>query len=337
MPRRHLSEQQLKRIRAIQTRRRERRETRTEEQLATSEAAPSQAGLVVARHGANLAVERADGAIFHCVNRRHVGEPVCGDRVIWQPTGSNAGIITALEPRETLLSRPDGAGRDKPLAANLTRMLIVCAPEPPPAGDLIDQYLIAAEHIGVAAHLLCNKADRLRGTVADEFLASLSVYTHIGYPLLPISALDGMGLDALRDQLSDGISLLVGQSGVGKSSITQTLLPEQEVQIGHLSRATGRGRHTTSTASCYRLPGGGHLIDSPGVRSFRLPNLGLDELAAGLREFRHHLGHCRFANCHHQAEPGCAIRAAVAAGQISPERLAVFHRLRHRLTETENQ
>lgn len=331
MPRRRLSEQQLKRVRAIQARRRQQRETRAEEALAASTDGAARAGLVAVRHGANLAVESEDGQIIHCVSRRNIGDPVCGDRVIWESTGTDSGVITALEPRQSLLSRPDTTGRGKPLAANITQMVIVCAPEPAPAGDLIDQYLVAAEHIGVRALLLCNKSDLLGAQAEQAFLAKLADYPRIGYPLLCLSARDGRGLAPLSKHLSDQASILVGQSGVGKSSIVQALLPDREIQIGQLSRATGLGRHTTSATTCYRLPTGGHLIDSPGVRSFRLPPLSARELEHGFPEFRPHAGQCRFADCRHDAEPDCAIRAAVADGRITPQRLAVFQRLRERL------
>jgi ribosome biogenesis GTPase len=331
MPRRRLSEQQLKRVRAIQARRREQREIRTEEALADTGAGAPRTGLVAVRHGANLAVACEDGQIIHCVSRRNIGDPVCGDRVIWESTGAGSGVVTAVEPRQSLLSRPDTTGRSKPLAANISRLVVVCAPEPAPAGDLIDQYLVAAEHIGVRSLLLCNKLDLLDAQAEADFIASLADYQRIGYPLLSLSAREGRGLEPLNDYLRHQTSILVGQSGVGKSSIVQALLPDREIQVGQLSQATGLGRHTTSAASCYRLPGGGHLIDSPGVRSFRLPPLSASELEQGFPEFRPHAGLCRFADCRHDAEPDCAIRAAVADGRIASERLAVFQRLRERL------
>lgn len=328
MPRRRLSEQQRRRIEAIRARRQQQRETRTECLLAaaTRPEAPI-AGLVAARHGANLAIEREDGGILHCVSRRHIGEPVCGDQVICERTGAGTGVITELKPRASLLSRADGAGREKPLVANLTRLIIVVAPEPPPAGDLIDHYLVAAERGAVPALLLCNKADLMGEPNQHPVMMALGVYQAIGYPIMQLSTRQPESLTALRALLGDGISLLVGQSGVGKSSITQALLPDREVQIGQLSRATGLGCHTTSAARCYRLPEGGHLIDSPGVRSFRLPALTRSELETAFREFRPHLGRCRFANCRHDAEPECAIQAALAAGHITPARWQAFQRL----------
>lgn len=327
MLRRRLSERQLKRIQALQQRRREQRETRAEQQLDAAGDGTPQAGLVVVRHGANLAVERADGRVFHCVSRRHIGDPVCGDQVIWRQTDPNTGVVTAIEPRRTELSRPDAAGRVRALAANLSQIVIVLAPEPPPTGDLLDQYLIAAETLGVQALLVCNKADRLASPAGRALLEELAPYQGIGYACLALSAREARSLSSLSAQLSAHTSILVGQSGVGKSSLAQALLPDQPVQIGRLSQATGLGCHTTSAATCYRLPGGGHLIDSPGVRSFRLPPLDRAGLEQGFREFHPYLGQCRFNDCRHDQEPGCALRAAVAAGALTPERLRVFHRL----------
>lgn len=327
MPRRRLSEQQLKRIRVVQDRRRQRLETRAREGLVQPEDEPPRTGLVAVRHGANLAVEQEDGRIVHCVTRRHIGEPVCGDLVLWQATGADTGVVIGIEPRSSVLIRPDYGGRAKAIAANLTQILIVVAPEPAPAGDLLDQYLIAAETIGVRALVICNKTDLLSAERRASFFSELHLYRDIGYPLIPVSVHQGDGLDRLRTAMQGQASMLVGQSGVGKSSIADAMLPDQELQIGRLSQATGLGRHTTSAATCYRLDQGGRLIDSPGVRSFRLPPLTLAELEWGFREFRDLVGRCRFANCGHDAEPGCAVRDAAADGRIAPQRLQAFRRL----------
>jgi ribosome biogenesis GTPase len=220
---------------------------------------------VVVRHGANLAVEDDSGALQHCVTRRNIGHPVCGDRVIWQPAGDGTGVVTALLPRDNVLSRPDFSGRDKPLAANLSLLAVVIAPKPPPSGYLVDQYLVAAELIGVRALLVAGKMDLLDDAEAQsEFLADLAHYEAIGYPVCPISTKGEPGLDALTRHLADETAILLGQSGVGKSSLVNRLLPDQEVQIGRLSKATGLGRHTTSAATCYRLPGGRAAHRLPG-------------------------------------------------------------------------
>lgn len=327
MARRRLSERQLERIAGQQERRRARVEARAEAALADADDQP-RAGRVVVRHGANLAVEDDGGAVFHCVSRQNLGHLVCGDRVIWQPTGDQVGVVTALLPRTTVLSRPDFAGRDKPLAANLTLFVIVIAPRPAPVGHLLDQYLVSAELIGVAALIAVTKMDLLPDPDARAaFLGGLDTYARIGYPLLPLSIHEDPLATALRDRLDGHTTILLGQSGVGKSSLVKALLPDQAVQIGRLSQATGLGRHTTSAATCYRVGANASLIDSPGVRSFRLGPLDRDTLARGFREFAPWLGKCRFTDCAHLHEPDCALRAAVTTGLIPSERLATFHAL----------
>ncbi len=332
MPRRRLSGRQIQRIQTIQERRRQHLADRAENALAQadSEAGPetdAQLGVVVVRHGANLAVEDALGRVYHCLARRNIGHPVCGDRVVWQSTADGQGVVTAIQPRQSVLSRPDYAGRDKPLAANLSRIVILIAPEPDPSGYLVDQYLVAAELVGVEALIVANKMDLLEGPAAEAFRARFAQYPTIGYPTLWTSLRQPETLVSLTAALAGETSILVGQSGVGKSSLVKALLPDRDIQIGRLSKATGLGRHTTSAATCYRLPGGGFLIDSPGVRSFRLGAIDRDTLQWGFRELRSHLGHCRFADCRHDQEPDCAIRRAEAAGQIAPQRLANFHHI----------
>jgi ribosome biogenesis GTPase len=178
--------------------------------------------------------------------------------------------------------------------------------------------------MGVHALIVRNKIDLLEGDERRGFEERFRRYRAIGYPVVSISLRDGSDLSDLRRRLGGETSILVGQSGVGKSSLIQVLLPDQEIQIGRLSRATGLGRHTTAAATCYRLPEGGRLIDSPGVRSFRLGPIGLGELQRGFRDLAPFLGHCRFANCRHDREPGCTLKRAAEEGRIQPERLANF-------------
>jgi ribosome biogenesis GTPase len=327
MPRRRLSERQIARIERIQERRRHRLETRTESILDSVEETPPQRGLILVRHGANLGVEDDSGHLHHCVSRQNIGHPVCGDRVVWQPTSEGRGVVTALLPRATVLSRPDLSGRSKPLAANITLMIVVVASRPPPGGFLIDQYLVTAEKIGVQALILCNKMDLLDHREREAFLSALGHYAEIGYTLLPISVKEDPCAPSLLKRFAGETAILLGQSGVGKSSLIKALLPDQDVQIGRLSRATGLGRHTTSAATCYQLGNGGRLIDSPGVRSFRLGALDRHALERGFREFVPYLGHCRFADCRHLHEPDCALRTAVASGSIAQQRLTSFHQL----------
>ncbi len=328
MPKRRLSERQIERIRRIQERRRERLASRPDRALAELEAETEpEEGRVVVRYGVNLAVEDGAGRLFHCLSRRHIGHPVCGDRVVWQRIGGKQGVVTAILPRATVLSRPDFSGRDKPLAANLTRLLVLVAPEPEPSGYLVDQYLVAAETSGIEALILVHKTDLLVGEAGAVFRGRFAHYQRIGYGVLWTSLRRPATLEALSQGLAGQTSVLVGQSGVGKSSLVKALLPDREIQIGRLSEATGLGRHTTSAATCYRIFSNGLLIDSPGVRSFRLGDIDREDLQRGFREFRPYLGQCRFGDCRHDQEPGCAIRQAVAEGRVAPERLANFQHL----------
>jgi ribosome biogenesis GTPase len=333
MPRRRLSERQIKRIRKIQERRRRRLDERAQLSRSDHDEAPSREGLVVVRHGANLAVEDAKADVFHCLVRQNIGHPVCGDRVVWQPTGPDRGVVTALLARNAVLSRPDYSGRDKPLAANLTQLVILLAPKPVPSEYLIDQYLVAAELMDVGAMIVFNKVDLLDAHSLAELRERFVRYEDIGYRSVWISLKDGHDLGSLVQNLAGETSILVGQSGVGKSSLVNSLLPDQQIQIGRLSKATGLGRHTTSATTCYRLPGGGHLIDSPGVRSFRLGSIGSPELERGFRELAPFLGHCQFGNCRHDREPGCAVKRAAADGHIHPGRLANFLHLAAKLAD----
>ena len=300
--------------------------------MAEADARP-QHGIVVTRHGASVAVADYRHDIRHCLLRQNIGHVVCGDRVIWQGTGEGSGVVTALLDRHSVLERPGHAGRHKPIAANLTQLVVVVAPEPAPTGYLLDQYLVAAESIGVKALIAINKADLLSAD-GDGRLGNIRDYAPLGYPVVTVAARRAGGLDGLIAHLRSETSVLVGQSGVGKSSLVKALLPDQDIQIGRLSAATGLGRHTTSATTLYFLPTGGALVDSPGVRSFRLPRMDRASLEHGFREFREYLGRCQFADCAHDREPGCAMRDAVARGGIPGWRLESF---RHMLRQIDNR
>ena len=331
MAKRTLTRRQAWRIDKIQEERlaRARRRSVTDETLTGAQLGPERPGLVIANFGAAVELTGDDGTTYRCRLRQNLETLVPGDRVIWQQLGrQQEGVVIAIEPRETLLARPDPRGELRPLAANIDQILVVAAPRPVYSTDLIDQYLVAAESSGIHPLIVMNKVDLLtRGEEKAALERDLERYRQLGYQTLWASTRTAHGLDALGAALRDKVSVFVGQSGVGKSSLVQRLLPEQTVRVGELMERSGLGRHTTSASRYYRLPGGGAIIDSPGVREFALWHMEPQALARGFIEFRQYLGRCRFRDCRHRNEPGCALQEAVKNGEISAERLDSYHRM----------
>lgn len=286
-----------------------------------------QDGLIVTHFGRDLVVEDAQGGLHLCSARKKLGRIVCGDRVHWQPSGAQQGVVTARAPRKTLLSRPDPRGEERPLAANVDQLLIVCAPEPPLSEALIDRYLVIAELLGTHALLLINKTDLLAPVALALLRERLATYSRIGIDVLFTSTRDGAQAAQFAAHLNGRTSVLVGQSGVGKSSLVRLLLPDAQIRIGQLSAASGLGRHTTTETTLYHLPGGGDLIDSPGVRDVQLWQATCADLQRGFRELGRYNGQCRFLDCRHNGEPGCAVAAAVERAEVDARRLANYRSL----------
>lgn len=295
---------------------------------------PEQIGLVITNHGRTAIVEAGDGRLHRCAARQNLGRLACGDRVVWQIASTGDGVVVAVGDRRSLLTRPDYNGQPRPVAANLDAVAVVLAPSPEPSEYLIDRYLIAIAAIGVQGLLVLNKTDLLDRAALAALTERFESYRRIGYPLLPVSGHTAHGLEDLRAWLRGRASLLVGQSGVGKSSLIKALLPDREVRIQAVSAATGHGAHTTSASTLYHLPGGGDLVDTPGVRSFELGEIRASDLERGFPELAPHLGRCRFTDCRHETEPDCALRDATARGEIAPRRLDSYRQLRAALDAT---
>jgi len=292
-------------------------------------AKPDQArhGLVIINYGKNQLVEDTDNRIQRCVARRGLPQIVCGDTVKWMPTGTNEGVIEAIDPRRTVLYRADGNNSLRPLASNIDQIVIEAALQPALDYFLIDKYTVAAELAGAEPLIVINKSDLLQSEDFDRINSLLIEYTAIGYPTLFTSALENTGIEEFSAQLSGKTSILVGQSGVGKSSLIKRLLPEHDITVGKLSAASGLGKHTTTSTTLYHLSHGGRLIDSPGVRDFHLGEVDASKLADGFREFHPLSGQCKFNNCRHLTEPGCAIAEAASENRISPRRLDSYRQL----------
>lgn len=284
-------------------------------------------GLVLVNYGKTLLIEDSNGQLVRCVPRRSLDPIVCGDRITWEPAGDGSGVITRVEARASLLNRADDDNRTRPLAANLDLIVIVAATEPALDEFLVDKYTVAAELVGVEPLLVINKTDLLDGNARAALEQRVADYTAIGYRVLFASTLEHTGMPELEQALTGRTSILVGQSGVGKSSLINHLLPELDITIGRLSEASGQGRHTTTATTLYHLSCGGKLIDSPGVRDFRLGHAAPGELESGFREFSNYLGKCKFHNCRHLTEPECAVAGAAQQGRISPRRLESYRQL----------
>ncbi len=330
MSKRKLSRQQAWRIEKIQgerAKRAARRDNDAQDALTGGELGPEQEGLVVAHYGTQVAVESAPGHSQRCHLRANLEGLVTGDRVIWCE-GDPMGVVVAQRERHSVLSRPDPYGKLKPVAANIDQILLVIAPLPEPHANLIDRYLVAAEVVGIEPVILLNKIDLLTAdstlrAAMDELLA---IYPTLGYRVLRTSITDS-GLEELHGALRARTSVFVGQSGVGKSSLVNVLLPDADIRVGPLSEATQKGTHTTTTAQLLHLNCGGTLIDSPGIREFGLWHMSKAQVEQGFREFRPLLGTCKFRDCQHEHEPGCAILTGAESGTISERRLDSYRRI----------
>jgi ribosome biogenesis GTPase len=285
-------------------------------------------GVVVANFGTEAVVEDAAGRLQRCKARRQLGQLVCGDRVRFKTGDHGDCRIEKLEPRHSELARPDPQGRKKIIAANIDQILVVTSGKPSFNPGLVDRYLVAAEMLGIPPVIILNKIDLLSDAERQQLDQELQEFARIGYRTLHTSTKTAHGLDELLPILQHRTSIFVGQSGVGKSSLINALLPDAAARVGAISEATGKGTHTTTVAWLYHLPDRqGDVIDSPGVREFGLWDISPSQLAQGFREFGPYAEQCRFRNCLHKGEPGCAVRAAVEAGEISKRRYESYLRM----------
>jgi len=286
---------------------------------------------VLVSYGSQGVVLLPDGQRRRCKYRRGVGRPYCGDRVMVGRADDDSLVVESITARTNFFVRADERHNQHIIAANLDLVLIVVAARPLPSRDLMERYLLAVHSLGIKPVIVLNKAelelDANETAAGAGVLLHMPDYAALGYDVIRTSCKSAPGISDLRPLLKDNTSILVGQSGVGKSSLVNRLLPDLAIQTGALSSATGKGTHTTTSTMLYQLTDGGFLIDSPGVWEYGIWKLDNEDLAPGFIELRPYLGRCRFNDCLHASEPGCAIKQAVADGDILEWRYGSYLRL----------
>ena len=268
-------------------------------------------GRVITRYGQRQLVEDENGKVFQSVSRQNIGFSVAGDRVLFQKTKHDDAIVTAIFPRDSELKR-----QDKLIAANIDQLWLVVAIEPHYEFELIDRYLIMAENSKLPIGIIVNKIELSENEAYRDF----QHYQSLGYDVHFISVKKQINLDFLKEQLVNKSHIFLGQSGVGKSSLINSLIPDLELRVNEISSKSKLGKHTTTNTTIYHIPSGGDLIDSPGVREFQLENLTEVEIINGFREFKALSGECRFRDCKHINEPNCAVKKALENGKVNKNR-----------------
>lgn len=279
-------------------------------------------GRVIAAHGRQYIVEAEDGQRLPCFPRGKKSEVACGDDVEITQSSADQGVIDTILPRRSLLYRSNEI-RQKLIAANVDQLVVVVASEPAFSDDLVTRALIAAESEDIEVLIVLNKCDLTEQMTTAR--RQTAIFSALGYRILELSAL--RHAEDLRPHLQGKTSVLVGQSGMGKSTLVNALIPEARAATREISQALDSGKHTTTHATLYHLDADSHLIDSPGLQEFGLGHLGRGEIEYAFREFRPFLGNCRFRDCRHDREPDCALRPAVDSGKIEKSRFATYRRL----------
>ena len=333
-----LSKSQSRRIRANHSKRLKKAQlTQTEDELQSGLLGPQSFGQVITRYGQHADIENSDGELIRCNIRRTIESLVCGDNIIWRPyTQSDsefAGVIEAVEPRSSEFVRPDYYDGLKPVAANIDQILIVSALLPDLTPSIIDRYLVAVEQLDITPVVIINKMDLLDEGNKELVEQTIELYQEIGYQVVTLSAKQEEGVEVVHQLLKDKTSVFVGQSGVGKSSLVNAIMPEVNITTKQVSDNSRLGQHTTTASRLYRLDNGGSVIDSPGVREFAMWHLENNEILQGFVEFRPFLNQCKFRDCKHQKDPGCALKQAITDGHVTEQRYQSYLKILQTVTD----
>jgi len=324
MAKRRLSEQQKRRISTQQ-------KNKIEDENLQLDETSTLTARVISHHGRQLFAETEKHEKIKCKIRQNLGDIACGDYIVVQQaaaiTGEAQNVVIAIKERTNLLVKSGFAGATKPVAANIGQLVIVTAIKPKPNPYLIDRYLVAAENLPAEALIVINKVDLLDHETKKIVDDLTELYQSIGYRVITSSMKQDIALEELEDALSNTTSILVGLSGVGKSSIVKAILPKETIRIGETSESTGEGKHTTTVSALYHLKGNGIIIDSPGVRDFTPINNSIEEITHGFIDVRKFNGACKFTNCSHTNEPDCAMKQAVDEGNLNEKRFNNYLRL----------
>lgn len=332
-----LNKGQQRRVRSNLHKRLAKRDMEKDLEWSAEQLGAMESAIVISRFGQHADIETSQGDVLRCNIRRTVNSLVTGDIVAWRRAPESErglqGVIEAVEERRSLLTRPDTYDGIKPVAANIDQIFVVTSPLPAFSTQILDRYLVACEDIGITPVLVLNKVDLIDGEYAEYIRERLDMYRQIGYSVAEVSAEQEQGLDQLTDLMANNTSIFVGQSGVGKSSLVNAILPHAEIVTRDVSSNSGLGQHTTTVARLHRLANNAALIDSPGIREFGLWHIEADRVTWAFRDFRPFLGGCKFRDCKHRNDPGCALVQAVEDGALDAERLQNYHRIIDSLTQ----
>ncbi|GMM86218.1 small ribosomal subunit biogenesis GTPase RsgA [Pseudoalteromonas sp. MTN2-4] len=324
---RRISANHQKRLRKAKQQHGEQQDT----QWQTDNLGPTEKAVVISRFGQHADIETTDSEVLRCNIRRTVGGLVCGDEVFFRRAkvsdGDLAGVIEAIEERRSQLTRPDFYDGVKVVAANIDQILMVSAILPEFTPQIIDRYLVACEDMGIEPILVLNKIDLIDDEGLEFINEILDIYRELGYKVHLVSTKTGEGINALKQILVGKNNIFVGQSGVGKSTLVNTVLPDADILTKEVSENSGLGQHTTTVSRLHHLPSGGNLIDSPGIREFGLWHLDVERVTWCFKEFREYIGGCRFRDCKHLNDPGCILVEAVEQGKITELRFDSYHRI----------